>query len=72
MSSRLNELLCVVYTFLAVCWLSGYENLTSLTLSSYFGRDMVITFLLEKGADLEATDTKHGWTPLLWAARSGC
>jgi ankyrin repeat protein len=32
---------------------------------------LVVSLLLEKGANLEATDTEYGQTPLSWAARNG-
>jgi ankyrin repeat protein len=35
------------------------------------GHVEVVKLMLEKGADVEAKDTKYGQTPLLWAAASG-
>jgi ankyrin repeat protein len=56
-------------------WISteywGTKNLTSLMISSYFGHEMVTRFLVERGANLETTDTEYGQTPLSWAARNG-
>ncbi|KAI0428576.1 hypothetical protein F5Y09DRAFT_312761 [Xylaria sp. FL1042] len=48
------------------------ETLTSLSLSSYFGHEVLVRQLLhEKSADLESKDTEYGRTPLLWAAERG-
>jgi hypothetical protein len=47
------------------------KPVTSLLTSSYFGHEAVVRLLLEKGADLEAKDKKHGKTPLSLASEYG-
>ncbi|KAI3333003.1 hypothetical protein F4824DRAFT_275426 [Ustulina deusta] len=44
--------------------------LTSILLSSYFGHEVVVKALLEKGTDLESKD-ENGRSPLWWAAGNG-
>ncbi|EXL39845.1 hypothetical protein FOCG_17555 [Fusarium oxysporum f. sp. radicis-lycopersici 26381] len=44
---------------------------TNLMVASYYGHRAVIKLLLKQGADIEAKDTGHGRTPLLWAAANG-
>ncbi|SCO82657.1 related to chitinase [Fusarium oxysporum] len=38
---------------------------------SYFGHYVIIKLLLQKGAEIKVKDSRHGWTPLLWAAWNG-
>ncbi|KAH7151960.1 hypothetical protein B0J13DRAFT_594004 [Dactylonectria estremocensis] len=41
------------------------------TTPSYYGHRVIVKLLLKKGADVEAKDSKHGRTPLSWAAENG-
>ncbi|KAJ4175725.1 Ankyrin repeat A protein 2 [Fusarium falciforme] len=47
------------------------EYFTDLMVASYYGHRVVVKLLLEKGAKIEAKDSEHGQTPLLWAAGEG-
>jgi ankyrin repeat protein len=47
------------------------QSLTDLMVGSYFGHEAVVKLLLEKGAEVDSKDSKHGWTPLWWAAGNG-
>ncbi|KAH0565359.1 hypothetical protein GP486_001242 [Trichoglossum hirsutum] len=47
------------------------RGFTDLMIGSYFGHDVIVELLLEKGADLEPRDKAFGLTPLLWAAKNG-
>ena len=46
------------------------QNCTDLMVASYFGQEAVVKLLLEKGADVNATDSTSQ-TPLSWAAQNG-
>ncbi|KAF4335972.1 ankyrin repeat-containing protein, partial [Fusarium beomiforme] len=50
---------------------SPTECFTDLMIASYFGHRVIVKLLLEKGAEIEAKDSKYGQTPLSWAARNG-
>ncbi|OOQ88032.1 hypothetical protein PEBR_14662 [Penicillium brasilianum] len=45
------------------------EKFTTLTISSYFGLEIIVKLLLDGGADCELKDS-HGEKPLSWAARN--
>ncbi|QYS97701.1 Serine/threonine-protein phosphatase 6 regulatory ankyrin repeat subunit B [Trichoderma simmonsii] len=47
------------------------EQFTDLMIASYCGHTIVAKLCLENGADIEARDTVHTRTPLLWAATGG-
>ncbi|KAK0762687.1 hypothetical protein N5P37_005505 [Trichoderma harzianum] len=47
------------------------EHFTDLMIASYCGHTIVAKLCLENGADIEARDTVHTRTPLLWAATGG-
>ena len=47
------------------------ENFTELMLTSHYGHRAIVRLLLEKGADIEAKDSRFGRTPLLWAVKGG-
>ncbi|KAL6838127.1 hypothetical protein V8C40DRAFT_279665 [Trichoderma camerunense] len=47
------------------------EHFTDLMIASYCGHTIVAKLCLENGADIEARDTVHTRTPLLWASTQG-
>lgn len=47
------------------------ENATPLHWAAWYGCTNAVNFLLERGAPLEATGSKHGGTPLGWACHGG-
>lgn len=47
------------------------EHFTDLMIASYCGHTIVAKLCLENGADIEARDTAHARTPLLWASTEG-
>ncbi|KAL7794854.1 hypothetical protein V8C43DRAFT_321631 [Trichoderma afarasin] len=47
------------------------EHLTDLMIASYCGHTTIAKMCLENGANIEARDTVHTRTPLLWAATEG-
>lgn len=48
-----------------------FDGWTPLTQAAASGDEVMAKLLLEKGADIEATDTEYGWTPLSWALIKG-
>nr|CEG03507.1 unnamed protein product [Fusarium acuminatum CS5907] len=50
--------------------MSTTKYFTDLMLASYYGHRVIVKLLLEKGAEIEAKDSKHGRTPLSWAAEN--
>lgn len=51
--------------------LQSTKYFTDLMIASYCGHTAVAKMCLENGADIEARDTVHTRTPLLWAATEG-
>jgi hypothetical protein len=43
---------------------------TDLMIASYYGHCVIVKLLLEKGAEVEAKDSRYGRTPLSWAAEN--
>ncbi|WZH42152.1 LOW QUALITY PROTEIN: Serine/threonine-protein phosphatase 6 regulatory ankyrin repeat subunit B [Fusarium acuminatum] len=52
-------------------YMQATENFTDLMVASFYGHRVVVKLLLERGAEVEAKDSKHGRTPLSWAAVNG-
>ncbi|PGG98691.1 hypothetical protein AJ79_08776 [Helicocarpus griseus UAMH5409] len=48
----------------------GHDNFTELLISAYYGHAVIAKLLLERGAEVDTSDSL-GWTPLSWAARNG-
>ncbi|OAQ62928.1 ankyrin repeat domain-containing protein [Pochonia chlamydosporia 170] len=44
---------------------------TSLMGASYFGHNVIVKLLIDKGADVDLKDSRYGRTPLSWAAKNG-
>lgn len=51
--------------------LQSTKHFTDLMIASYCGHTIVAKLCLENGADIEARDTVHTRTPLLWASTEG-
>ena len=47
------------------------RNFTDLMVGSYFGHEVVVRLLVEKGAEIDSKDSQSGRTPLSWAAGNG-